>query len=150
MTPKTKQTPSLEELKQEVLESLTIEELREEMRTRAGLSDIAKAEAKSAKKAGFAPSYLRIGGREFLYRALGRKEWREQIKAQNVKIVDAGEDHVLIAEIKEDAKEDMVKAGLLWTELGDSEMPAGTIEMLADAILLESGFGPPESEPVRL
>jgi peptidyl-tRNA hydrolase len=134
--------------KAEVLASLELIDLYEEIQNRAGISVEARAAADIAKSEGKEPCFIVAANRQFVYRPLGRKEWRHQLKAQNEKIAAAGDDIVSIAEIKEDAKEEMVKSALIYTEVTD--LPAGVVEVLADAILLESGFGPPESEPIRL
>ena len=96
------------------------------------------------------PIYLRVAGIEFVYRSLGRREWRTQIKQQNEAIIEAGDDLVGVAEAKEDAKEIMVDSAVLWKSSKLKELPAGAVEVLSDAILLESGFGPPDTDPVKL
>ncbi len=137
-----------EELQSRVLASVDLIDLYEEIQNRAGITPEAKAAADKAKENGIQPSFIVAANRQYVYRPLGRKEWRTQLRVQNEKIAAAGEDLVAIAEIKEDAKEEMVQSAILYQE-GD-QLPAGIVEMLADAILIESGFGPPDSEPIRL
>jgi hypothetical protein len=133
------------------LNSVTLEELRAEIQSRMIVSDEAKAAAEElkSKDKNLEPVYIRIGDREFLYRALYRKEWRQQIFEQNKRVAEAGDDQALIMEITEDAKEAMVGSAILWCS-NEGEMPAGVVEVLSDAVLYESGFGPPETEPVKL
>ena len=136
--------------REETLASYTTEELLQEMELRAKPSTDAIDSSATAKEKGQAPVYMRVANIEFLYRSLSRKEWRKQSKEQNVSITEAGEDLVQIAEVREDAKEKMVKLATIWSSHKGKDLPAGAIEVLADLILLESGFGPPESEPLRM
>ena len=115
------------------------------------ISKKAQAAADAAKSDGFQPMYTMISNQEYVYRGVTRSEWRELLDRQNKKILEAGEDPVKVASIKEDEMENLVKAGLIYPELGDdSQVGAGIIQSLADAVLLESGFAGPEVEPVRL
>lgn len=105
--------------------------------------DLAKSQDKS-------PCFVILNGHEYVYTGLSREKWREHNKKQNQLLVQAQEaqDLVLMEEIKEDAKEDLVKGQVLFTS--EKVISAGAIEYLSDFILMESGFGPPEMEPVRL
>jgi hypothetical protein len=136
--------------RQELLATLTNDDLLEELEKRAEPSPEAVKASEGAKKKSLVPVFIRISNIEFLYRSLNRKEWRSMVKDQNVAITEAGEDLVQIAEVKEDAKEKMVKAALIWSSFKGRNLPAGAVEVLADAILLESGFGPPDNEPIRM
>lgn len=136
--------------REEILSSFTTEELLQEMEVRAKPSTEATEASKEFKKKGQTPVYIRVANIEFLYRSLARKEWRKQSKEQNLAITEAGEDLVQIAEVREDSKEKMVKYATLWSSHKGKDLPAGAVEVLADLILLESGFGPPESEPLRM
>lgn len=137
-------------LREQLLNGLSVDELQEELQHRASPSNEALKAIEKHKGEGFEPVYLRVSGIEFVYRSLGRKEWRVQIKTQNDIIIAAGEDLVAIAEAKEDAKEEMVASALLWKGTKREDLPAGAVEVLSDAILLESGFGPPDTDPVKL
>lgn len=145
-------TTAMEEIgtRQELLESFATEELLEEMERRAKPSKEATDASKVFKDKGLNPVYIRVANIEFLYRSLARKEWRKQSKEQNIAITEAGEDLVQIAEVREDSKEKMVKFAVIWSSYKSKDLPAGTIEVLTDLILLESGFGPPDSEPLRM
>lgn len=141
---------TLLKLRDEIIEGFSVEELQYHLHAKAEASEDALAEIEKHKKAGYEPVYLRVSSIEFLYRSLGRKEWRKQIRTQNEAIVEAKDDLIKIAEAKEDAKEDLVASALLWQSTKRTDLPAGAIEVLSDAILLESGFGPPETDPVKL
>jgi predicted HNH restriction endonuclease len=137
-----------QEIRQEVLKSLDVLELYQEIQDRNNISDEAKAAAEKAKAEGLVTMFIVIAGTQYVYRPINRKEWREHLKTQNKAIAEAGEDKVKIFEVQEDAKEALVEAALVYNE--SSVVPAGAIDILSDVILIESGFGPPETEPIRL
>jgi len=112
------------------------------------LSTPATEAANKAKDNGQDPQFLVIGGKEYIYRGLTRKEWRKQVKKQNQQVVDAGEDVVKVSEIQEDAKEELVNLCVIYKK--DKEFSPGAVETLAEAILVASGFGPPDTDPVAL
>lgn len=114
------------------------------------VSKEAKEAAEEAKAEGFQPMYVKISGQEYVYRGVTRQEWRDLLQRQNVRIAEAGEDAVKIAAIKEDEMEELVKASLVFPVEIAENMPAGVVQSLADAVLLESGFAGPEMEPVKL
>jgi hypothetical protein len=141
-------TEITEDLKREVLESLDTVELYQEIQTRNNISEGAQAAADKAKEEGFEPMFIIVAGQQFVYRPMSRKEWRQHLKKQNVAIKAAEEDQTAIFEVQEDAKESLVEFALIYQE--SKVMPAGAVEILSDAILIESGFGPPDTEPIRL
>jgi len=115
------------------------------------ISDAAQAAADKLKTEGFQPMYTVISSQEYIYRGITRQEWRDLLDRQNQKLAEAGEDAVKAAAIKEDEMENLVKVGLAYPVLSsNTQVGAGVIQSLADAILLESGFAGPEVEPVRL
>ena len=114
------------------------------------MSDAAASAAKQAKGEDKTPCFVILNGHEYIYTGLSRAQWRAHNKKQNKLLVSAQEaqDLVLMEEIKEDAKEQLVNSQVLFSS--EKVISAGAIEYLSDFILMESGFGPPEMEPVRL
>jgi hypothetical protein len=137
-----------EELKAEVLASVDIIDLYTEIQNRNSIGAEAKAAAEKAKADGIAPMFIVIAGNQYVYRPVNRKEWREHLKKQNAALAEVGEDRAAAFEVQEDSKEALVYSALIYRD--GSIVPAGAIDVLSDAILIESGFGPPETEPIRL
>lgn len=114
------------------------------------ISEEAREVAKQLKEAGYEPMLTRIAGKEYVYRGVTRKEWREILDARNKKLVAAGEDLVKQAEIEENGIEELAKLCVAYPSMDISKQPAGVYQALSDAILLESGFTGPQIEPIRL
>lgn len=117
---------------------------------RPAMSSAANDAVVQAKTDNKTPCFVILNGHEYIYTGLTRAQWRAHNKKQNELLVTAQEDQdlVLMEEIKEDAKEELVHSQVLFSD--EKVISAGAIEYLADFILMESGFGPPEMEPVRL
>ena len=113
-------------------------------------SEEAGVALENAKAQGFSPAYVRIGGKEFVYRGITRREWREIVTQRNQSIIDAGEDQVAIADIQENEVEIITEKCLLYPEFALDTIGAGSVQHLADLILFESGFGGPDIEAVKL
>lgn len=113
-------------------------------------SEEAAAAITKAKEQGYSPAYVRIGGKEFIYRGITRKEWREIVTKRNQSIIDAGENQVAIADIQENEVETIADKCLMYPEFALDKIGAGSVQHLADLILFESGFGGPDIEAVKL
>lgn len=126
-----------------------MEDTIEEVVTPA-LSEEAKAALKKIKAEGHRPSYIIIANQEYIYRGINRKEWREIVSKRNQRIVEAGEDQAMIAEIQEDEVELITSMCLLYPEFALNSIGAGTVQHLADLVLFEAGFGGPDVQAVKL
>jgi len=148
MTEQTQLTP---EQVAEVVSTLTIDDLQMEIQKRLDITDEARAAYEQAKEDGYEPVYIRIAAIEFVYRALGRKEWRTLVRAQNERAMAADQDMILLAEAKQDGVEEIAKAGLIWSSKPlDDKVPGGCTEVLSDVILVESGFTGADTDPIKL
>ncbi|RMG69778.1 MAG: hypothetical protein D6710_08305 [Nitrospirae bacterium] len=115
------------------------------------VSEQAQAAADRLKEQGYTPVYTVIAGQEFVFRPITRAEWRELIRRRNQQAAEAGDNQIAIAEIQEDSAEEFTKMAVVYPENFDvSKAPAGIVNSLSDAILLESGFAGPDVEPVKL
>ena len=114
------------------------------------VSKEAKTAADEAKKSGFKPMYVVVAGAEYVYRGVTRKEWRLHLEERNSLLKEAEQDEVRQAEIQEEAMESIVGIALIFPEFNKDTFPAGAIQTLSDNILLASGFGGPDIDPVEL
>ena len=114
-------------------------------------TEAAQAAVTQAKAEGFEDvSGVYIGGKEFVFRPVLRSEWRGLLRKRNEALLAAGEDELLKAEVQENEFEDLLNICLLYTPISISKLPAGTVQVLADAILMASGFGGLDTQPVAL
>jgi hypothetical protein len=114
------------------------------------LSKEVKAALDTIKKEGHRASYVTIANQEYIYRGINRKEWREIVSKRNQRIVEAGEDQAMIAEIQEDEVELITSMCLLYPEFALESIGAGTVQHLADLVLFEAGFGGPDIQAVKV
>jgi len=114
-----------------------------------GLSEKAKEAIDQAKEQKIDTLYTRIAGREYIYRPITRKEWRTLRERMAARTKEAEDNPEILALIKEEELESLVELARVYYENNDT-MYAGVIDTLSDAILLSSGFGGVEFDPVRL
>lgn len=110
----------------------------------------AKAAITAGKKEGKAPLFMTVAGREFVFRAVTRSEWRSLVASRNQKLLEAGEDQAKVVEVQEDEVEELVKLCLLYPAFDLDSLGAGVVQHVADAILYDAGFGGPDIQAVRL
>lgn len=116
-----------------------------------GASKAVLEAVKTLKEEGWDPTYVKIAGREYLYRAITRKEWRDILISRNKRFAEAEGDENKILEINEDEQDKLVQMATLFPLNFDvSKAPAGVISTLSDSILIESGFNGIDMAPEKL
>jgi hypothetical protein len=97
-----------------------------------------------AKVDGYRPMAVQLGGRTYIYRGMNRPEWKDYTKSQNV--LEGQE-----PPSKDEIEESLVARCVIWPDVTDlSLIPGGNISILAELIMVASGFEPLNSEPVEL
>ena len=117
--------------------------------------DVGSPEANSAVKAakanGINPVFITIAGGTYIYKTITRKEWRQLRKDMQAKLVEAGEDEEKLLDVKEDELLKLLNLAKVYYQEGNiDDLPAGVVDSLADSILISSGFGGAEIEPIKL
>lgn len=115
-----------------------------------GLSERGAKELESAKERGIEPFYTRINNKEFIYRAIKRSEWRKLRARVQKKAEEAAGDDAKLMEVREEELEQVILIAEVYYEQSSEDLPAGTFETLTDTILLSSGFGGVDIDPVQL
>jgi len=114
-----------------------------------GPSEAALAASAGAKEQGYEPLYVKIAGKEFVYRFVERSEWRTLLKARNEAMAQAIDDQAKL-EVAEKEIESLLEVCLIYSTDPIEKLPAGTVQLISDAILVASGFGGLDAEPVKL
>jgi len=117
--------------------------------TEVTVSDAAKAAAENAKAEGYEPLYTKIAGKEFVYRALERAEWRALVKARN-QSMEAAKTDLEKAEVAEQELEEILKVCLVYSSQPIEKLPAGSIQAVCEMIMADSGFAGPEIQTIKL
>jgi len=109
------------------------------------LPEEAKEVVERAKAAGKRPYWVVINGITFVYRPVTRREWRNLMREQNEALSKTIDDPVGQLEVKNDYTELTVKTCMIWSEVPiDDDLGAGYVDSLCEAVLVDSGFGPPD------
>lgn len=104
----------------------------------------------AAKDQGYEVAQITISGKEYVVRAITRREWRDLMAARNDKLQAAGEDLKAQIEIQEDEVEKLVEMCLISPQTPVENMLAGVVDALSNEILALSGFAGADFEAVRL
>jgi hypothetical protein len=113
-------------------------------------SEAMRPAVEAAKAEGFDLEYIKVGGKEFAYRPVMRSEWKTLLRKRNEAILAAGDDEVQKASVMEEEFEELLKVCLVYSPVAIEKLPAGSVQVLVEAILAMSGFSGADISPVKL
>jgi len=129
---------------------LTASEDQQAIYDQLDLSEAARKAILTAKEAGYEPVFTKISGKEFVYKPVTRKQWRElRTRMSEAASKIDQDDDLAAAELREEELERLVRMCEVYYENSEN-LYAGTVDSLSDSILLSSGFGGAEVDPIRL
>lgn len=114
------------------------------------LSEAVRTAAEEAKAKGIEVHFVKIAGKEYLFKTINRLEWKILLKKRNEAMQKAGEDELKKAEVLEQELESLLEVALIYSADKLESIPAGAVQTVCDAIMMASGFAGLESEPIKL
>ena len=114
------------------------------------ISEAAKLAVETNKQKGIEVHFAKVAGKEYLFKPINRAEWKILLKKRNEAMQQAGDDELKKAEVLEQELESLLSIALLYSADPIENVPAGAVQSICDAIMVESGFTGLESEPIKL